>query len=321
MKLRYILKALAVLTAVAGSTFHGFQAAAADFPSKTIKLVVPFNAGGGQDRWARMMASSAIDYLGQAIHVQNRAGAGGAVGWRYMLSQPADGHTIYFGSLSPMIAAVTEPSSPIKVTDVKVVGFVSDFNVHIMTKTGSENDSWDKIVKFAKANPGKLNLGGTLAQVMGAAHIFRQAGIEVTIVPYPGTSKAVADLLGGHISLAAVTPATVLSVGDKAKSILNVGARPDSKEFVKKAGGRTPWVGDLGFKGLSQPRWLGVHPDTSDEAVAKLAAGFKAILDDKAVAKLVKAVGEEIYFADTKEARETFAELIDNIKANQGLLK
>ncbi len=177
------------------------------------------------------------------------------------------------------------------------------------------------MVKYAKSNPGKLNIGGTLAQTMGAANIFRQAGVDITIVPYPGTSKAVADLLGGHITLAVVTPATVLSVGDKAKSILNIGSRPDSKAFVKKAGYKAPWVGDLGLKALVQPRWLGVHPNTSDEIAAKLAAGFKAILADKAVKRLIKAVGEEIHFTDTKQAQAIYAELIENIKENQSLIK
>lgn len=321
MRIKRLITTVAALAALMFTSFAADQAVAAEFPSKTIKFVVPYNSGGGQDRWARILSSSAIDHLGQALHVQNRPGAGGAVGWRYLLDQPADGHTIYLGSLSPMIASVTEPDSPMKAADVKIVAFISNFNVHILSQPNGKYDSWEKVVAAAKANSGKITLGGTLAQTMGSAHIFRQAGIDITIVPYPGTSKAVTDLLGGHVDLAAVTPATVVSVGDKAKSILNIGPRPDSKRFIKEAGYSAPWVGDMGMKGMTQPRWIGVHPDTPDEVVAKLAAGLKSILEDKAVQKLVKAVGEEIYFTDTNEAQAIYAELIEDIKANQGLMK
>ena len=315
-----LLMAVIAVT-VCAAMFSTLPAKAEEFPSKTIKFVVPYSAGGGQDRWARVLASSAIDHLGQPLHVQVRAGAGGAVGWRYLLDQPADGHTIMIGSLSPMIAAMTEPNSPIKVNDIKMVCVISDFNVHIMALPDSEFTSWEKVAAYAKANPGKLTLGGTLAQTLGAAAVFDQAEMDLTLVPYPGTSKAVADLLGGHIDLAVVTPATVISLGDKATSILNIGTRPDSEAFEKQAGKKVQWVGDVGYKGLAQPRWVGVHPDTPDDVVATLASGFTAILEDKSVKRLISNLGEEIYFSDTAEAAQTYQDLVDAIEKYGSLLK
>ncbi len=317
----YRLLMAVVAVTVCTAVFSALPARAEEFPSKTIKLVVPYSAGGGQDRWARVLASSAIDHLGQALHVQVRAGAGGAVGWRYLLDQPADGHTIMIGSLSPMIAAMTEPNSPIKATDIKMVCVISDFNVHVMARPDSEFTSWEKVAAYAKANPGKLTLGGTLAQILGAAAVFDQADLDLTLVPYPGTSKAVADLLGGHIDLAVVTPATVISLGEKATSILNIGSRPDNEAFEKQAGKKVQWVGDLGYKGLAQPRWIGVHPDTPDDRIAKLAAGFTAILDDKSVKRLISNLGEEIYFSDTAEAGQTYQDLVQAIEKYGSLLK
>jgi tripartite-type tricarboxylate transporter receptor subunit TctC len=316
-----LTKILGLATAAAMTLGAAMTAQAADFPSKTIKFVVPYSAGGGQDRWARIMASSAIDHLGQALHVQNRPGAGGAVGWKYLMDQPADGHTIYLGSLSPMIAAVGDANSPMKASDVKIVSFISDFNVHVLTRAGGDIDSWDKLVAAAKANPGKLTLGGTLAQVMGAASIFDQAGLDVTLIPYPGTSKAVTDMLGGHIDFAAVTPATTISTGDKGVPLMNIGPRKDGSVFVKAYGKEVPWAGDLGLKGLVQPRWIAVHPDTPDELVAKISAGLNALLSDKGVDRLVKAVGEEVYYTDTAEAQKTYDELIVSITKYLPLLK
>ena len=291
------------------------------FPTKTIKFVVPYSAGGGQDQWSRILASAAIDHLGQAMHVQIRAGAGGAIGWRYLLDQPADGHTIMIGSLSPMIAVMTEPKSPIKVNDIKMVCIVSDFNVHIMALPNSDFDSWEKVVAYTKANPGKLTIGGTLAQSLGMASILKQANLDATVVPYPGTSKAVADMLGGHISLAVVTPATVTSLGDKAVSILNIGIRPDSDAFAKAVGKKVPWVGDKGLKGLAQPRWIGVHPNTPDDRVARLAQGFEAILKDKSTTRLIEKLGEEVIFSGTADANATYQDLIEAIEKYAKLLK
>ncbi len=307
--------------AIGAAALMSVPAAAEDFPSETIKFVVPYSAGGGQDRWARVLASTAFDHFGQGMHVQVRAGAGGSVGWKYLKGHPADGHTIMIGSLSPMISVMTEANSPIKVNDIKMVCIVSDFNVHLLGQPNSDFDSWNKIAAFAKANPGKLTIGGTLAQTLGAAAVFSQAKLDVTIVPYPGTSKAVADLLGGHISLAVVTPATTVSLGEKAVPVLNVGARPDSDAFVKQYGKKIQWVGDLGYKGLAQPRWIGVHPDTPDDRVAKLAAGFKATLEDKSVKLLISNLGEEIIFADTAEAQATYQELVEAIEKHAKLLK
>ena len=312
----------AVAAAAIGATaIMSAPASAEDFPSETIKFVVPYSAGGGQDRWARVLASTAFDHFGQGMHVQVRAGAGGSVGWNYLKHLPADGHTIMIGSLSPMISVMTEPNSPIKIDDIKVVCVVSDFNVHMMSLPNSEFDTWEKLVEYAKANPGKLTVGGTLAQTLGAAAVFSQAKIDVTIVPYPGTSKAVADLLGGHISLAVVTPATTVSLGDKAVPVINIGARPDSEAFVKQYGKKIAWVGDYGYKGLSQPRWIGVRPDTPDDRIARLAAGFKATVADKSVKRLVSNLGEEIIFSDTAEANQMFQDLVEAIDKHAKLIK
>lgn len=317
---RSVLKGAAAMAAAAGVA-GPLSANAADFPSQTIKFVVPYSAGGGQDRWARMMSTTAIDHFGQALHVQSRPGAGGAVGWRYLLDQPADGHTIMIGSLSPMIAAMTEPNAPMGVDDIRMVAVVSDFNVHLLVRPDGKFDSWDKVKAYAEANPGQLTVGGTLAQCLSAANLFSQANLEVNIIPYPGTSAAVTDLLGGHIDSAVATPATVESVGDNAVSVLNLGARPDSETFVKNVGYTVPWLGDLGFKGISQPRWIGVHPDTPDDVVARLEAGFKSILEDKSTAQLISKVGEEIIFSGTAEAQATYSDLVGVIESNGDLLK
>ncbi|SNY91132.1 Tripartite-type tricarboxylate transporter, receptor component TctC [Cohaesibacter sp. ES.047] len=321
MKRRLFIGLAAATLAIAGTSFTSQAQDASAFPEKSIQFVVPYSAGGGQDRWARMVSSGASSHFGHSLNVEVRAGAGGTIGWRYLLDQPADGYTIMIGSLSPMISVLSEPNSPIKIDDIKIVNILSDFNPHVMTLPGGGFESWDKMKAYAEENPGKLTVGGTLAQALAAAAVFKEAGLDATFIPYPGTSAAVTDMLGGHIDAAVVTPATAVSLGEKAIPVLNVGNQQNSENLTKDLGVQVPWVGDLGYQGVAQPRWIGVHPDTPDELVAKLEAGLKATLDDKSVASLIKNIGEEVIYSDTAKAQATYDRLINVVKENLSLMQ
>ena len=294
---------------------------AAGYPTKPIKFIVPYSAGGGQDQWAHIVASGAPSHVGQPIIVEVRAGAGGTVGWKYLLEQPADGYTIMIGSLSPMIAVLSEKNAPMGIHDIKIVDILSDFNPQIMAHPGSKLTSWDQVKQYATANPGKLTIGGTLAQILGAAAVFDEAKLKATFVPYPGTSAAVTDMLGRHIDLAVVTPATSVSLGPKAVPILNVGNQANSKRLTHDLGRKVPWVGDLGYHGVSQPRWVGIHPKTPEAIIDKLDKGLKATLADKSVTKLIKNIGEEIIYSDRAKAQATYDHLVGIIQKYLTLLK
>ena len=315
------LMASGMLLAAAGQGSAKEASAAADYPSKIIRFIVPYSAGGGQDQWARIVSSVASTHLGQPMNVEVRSGAGGTIGWKYLLEQPADGYTIMIGSLSPMISILSEANSPIDINDIRMVSILSDFNPQVMSRPGAEWDSWDKLKAYGEANPGKLTVGGTLAQALSAASVFMQAGVDATFIPYPGTTAAVTDMLGGHISFSVVTPATAISLGEKAVPILNVGNQANSEVLSKNLGRKVPWAGDLGYQGVSQPRWIGVHPDTPDEIVAKLDAGIKAMLDDPSVKKLIHNVGEEIIYSDHETAQITYDRLVSVIKKILPLLQ
>ena len=294
---------------------------AGSYPKKPITFVVPYSAGGGQDQWAHIVASGAYSHVGQPINVEVRPGAGGTVGWKYLLEQPADGYTIMIGSLSPMIAVLSEKNAPMSVHDIKIVDILSDFNPQIMAHPDSKLTSWEKVKKYAMANPGKLTVGGTLAQTLGAAAVLDEAKLNATFVPYPGTSAAVTDMLGHHIDLAVVTPATAVSLGPKAVPILNVGNQANSKRLTHDLGRQVPWVGDLGYHGVSQPRWVGIHPKTPDAIVKKLDKGIKATLADKSVKKLISNIGEEIIYSDQAKGQATYDHLVGIIQKYLPLLR
>lgn len=306
--------------AVGALALSATAATAQDFPTDDIQFVVPYSAGGGQDRWARVIASGGNAEFGHPINVEVRPGAGGTVGWKYVLDQPSDGHTIFIGSLTPMIAVMSEDGAPMKIDDVKIVSIVSDFNSYLIVREDSEVGDWEALKTSAVSNPGALTVGGTLSQVLAAASAFEQAGLEVNLIPYPGTSEAVTDMLGGHIDVAVGTPATVTSLTGEAKAILNLGARPNSEEQTAEMG-EVPWVGDMGMTGMAQPRYIGVHPDTPDDVVARLDAGLSAILEDKSIAQLVSSIGEQVIYSGHKEAQATYDQLKSVIEKNLSLLQ
>ncbi|MEQ9126094.1 MAG: tripartite tricarboxylate transporter substrate-binding protein, partial [Alphaproteobacteria bacterium] len=174
---------LALAAAAALGLAAPLPAAAEGYPSGTIKTVVPFGAGGGTDRWARVMSSGAFDVLGHGMHVQNRGGAGGTIGWKYMLDQPADGHTILLASPTPIMAALMEKNPPFDPKDVQVAAYYSVMKPTLVGAKGGDFDSWEKLVAYLKdENNKKLTIGGTITQLLGPASLLAQLGLENRVI-------------------------------------------------------------------------------------------------------------------------------------------
>lgn len=302
---------------IAVSLFLGSGLAqAAEYPNKTITWVAAFGAGGGTDRWARILSMVAIDVLGQATHVRNMPGASGVVAWKHILEQPADGYTIYHASSTPVLGLLSEKDAPFGPDKLKVVAYVSQFRSILMAQPGKEWSDWNSFKSYAKANPGKLSIGGTLSLLLGVAVILEQEGLKVNYVPYASTGKAMADFLGGHVSAGVGTASTALTlVPEKAVAVLNTSALP-LPESVSKSLGNPPLASKLGYKGaINFPNLVGVHPDTPDEIADLLSTKIGEILAHKSVKRLVKKIGEEIIYVPRKEATGKFNQMVIDMKA------
>ena len=315
---RYLLLTVASIF-VAGFILAGFaSSAAAAYPEKMISYIVIFKAGGGTDRWARILSSGAIDNFGQAWHVINVPGADGIVGWRRALKAKADGYTIVQGSSTPVIALVKEEKPPISPYDIKIACYVSAFRSILVAKPGKPWSTWEGLLKYGKANPGKLTIGGTQSHLMGQANIFDQAGVKATMVPYDSTADAISDFLGGHTKLAPLTFTTASTiVPEEAVAVINTSTIP----IKKKGFENVPFAKDLGFKGMSFPRWIGVHPDTPDEIVKAISERVGKMLKDKSVAKLIKKIGEEIIFVPYPQVQEEYKNMVEGMKRAVKLLQ
>jgi len=313
-----ILVCVIVLAFVLGSL--GRDEAYGKFPEKMITVIVPFKAGGGGDRWSRVLSTKAIDYFGQPWHVVNYPGASATVGWKELLSRPADGYTIQYGSYTPVIAALREEKPPIDISYIKVVCYLSPMRTILVGKPGAEWSTWEGLKAYAQKDPGKITMGGTSAFCLSAAYLFDQAGLEVNIVPYASTADAVADFLGGHINMLLASVSTVKPlIPEKGVGVVNTSEVPIPKMHKQLV--TVPSAKDLGYEGMAMPRYISIHPKTPDETVDFISQKIGELLKDKAVKSLLKKMGEEIWFVPRAEAQKDYNGMVEKIGKAVKLMK
>ena len=194
-----LISMLAIAMAFTAST-----ARAAEYPTRPIKLVVPYAAGGPTDVLARLVA----DYLGrdlkQATVVENKPGAQGAIAAELVSRADPDGYTLFVTAASIMVLNPLLykklPYDPQK--DLKMLSIVTDLPVVLEVHPSVPAKTVQEFVAYAKANPGKLNYGsaGVGSTIHLAGEMFKQiAGVDMTHIPYKGAGPALTDLLSGNI--------------------------------------------------------------------------------------------------------------------------
>jgi tripartite-type tricarboxylate transporter receptor subunit TctC len=197
-------KLLQICAAIAFLAHLGGYASAQDtWPSRTISMVVPFPAGGNADLIAREIAQALTEKLGKTVIVENRAGAAGNIGGAYVAKSKPDGYTLLFSTPSPLalnkLMYKTLSFDPEQ--DFSPIVLVAKSPLIIVAKAGGFSTLKD-LITFAKANPGKLNIGhpgnGTLGHIT-LEFLQKLGGVKVTEVPYRGTTPLMTDLLGGQI--------------------------------------------------------------------------------------------------------------------------
>lgn len=183
----------------------GGQASAQSFPSKNIRIVVPFGAGGAGDLTARIVAAEMSQSLGQSVVIENRPGAGGVVAAEAVARADPDGHTLFLMSNGTAVTAGLFKSLPYDtLKDFAPVSTLGTFDLVVLVPADSPFKTLGELVSFAKANPNKLNVGsiniGSTQNL--AAELFKSsAAIDVQIVPFNGTPALIGALRGGQVDL------------------------------------------------------------------------------------------------------------------------
>lgn len=234
------------------------QSGSSTFPSKPIRLVVPFAPGGPADALGRLVGAELATALAQPVIVDNRAGAGGAIGADLVAKAAPDGHTLLMSNVGDTIAVSLHRNLPYdyarQFTPVSLLAS-TPFVLVVHPSIAAQNVS--ELIQLAKAKPGTLSFGSAGVGVGShlAGELFKQmAGINIVHVPYKGQAPATADLLGGQISFMFNSPVTSLPQVQSGKlRALAVTSR------TRLAGAPAiPTVAESGLPGFDAGTWFAI---------------------------------------------------------------
>ena len=276
--IRPLIAALALFAAAVSPRAIAQQ----DYPSKPIRIVAPFAAGGATDIMARIIAQKLTESLGQPVIIDNRPGAGGGIGTAAVAKSPADGYTIVFGNLAPN---AINPSIYTNLQydagkDFAPISVVATVPLILVTPSSSPARSVQELIALVKSAPGKLNFGspgmGSVAHVVGEMFNI-MAGTRVTHVPYKGGAPAVQATLTGEV---AMMFATVISANPHIKSgkLRALGITSATRSPVAPD---IPTIAESGLPGFEVDVWFGLlAPAATPRAIVeRLAHEVRRALD------------------------------------------
>lgn len=250
----------AIFAAVlAGLLGFAAQAPAQSFPTRPVRIIVPNPPGGTTDVLARLISADLGTRLGQPVVIENRAGASGTIGSDAVAKATPDGHMMVMGhaashATSPAMIK-NLPYDPVK--DFAPVTLVASVNNVIIVDPAVPAKSVKELIELARKQPGKLvfGSGGNGAITHLAGEIFKQtAGVNLTHVPYKGSSQAMADLLGGHIQLMFENlPGAIGNIRGGKLRALAVLSEKRSASFPD-----LPTIGEAGLPGAEAVSWFGL---------------------------------------------------------------
>ena len=184
---------------------------AAGWPSRPVRLVVPFPPGGSNDVIARPLAERMGARIGQPVVVENRPGAGGAIGAGQVAQAPADGHTLLLSSLSFVTASIVQRTGWDPEGSFDAITTLARAPFFLMVNPAVPAQGVLDLVRLAKARPGDLNYGSSGAGGINhfiSEYFCQRAGVRLSHIPYRGTAPAVTDLVAGHIQVMITTVAS-----------------------------------------------------------------------------------------------------------------
>jgi len=281
-----LLRRSFILAALAISTW-ALPAYAQPLPGRAIKIVVPFGAGGVADLTARIVAQKMSDNMGQPVVIENKPGAGGIVAGDTVAKADSDGHTLLLMSNGTAVSAGLFKALPYDtVKDFAPISTLGFFDIAVVVPQNSPYKTLPELLAFARANPGKLNIGtinvGSTQNL--SAELFKStANIQAQIVPFNGTPAVITALRGGQID-AAVEILSPMLPQIQANAISALAVFGDKRSVVLKD---VPTAAQSGLANFSAASWnaLAAPAKTPKDVVARLNREVKAALDSPDVKK------------------------------------
>lgn len=272
------------------------------YPEKSVRLIVPWPAGGGADAVGRAVAHALTTALGKAVYVENVAGAGGNIGTQQFIRSAPDGYTLLLAtsstnSANPYLYKKTG-FDPIK--DFAPIASVAIIPSVLVVPASSPFKSPKDIIAAAKASPGKLSYGsgGVGASAHLAGELFKSvAKIDVTHVPYKGSGPALTDVMGGQLDFMLDTGAFSHIKGGKIRALAV--ATTKRQPLIPDV----PTFEELGFKGMIMNAWYGVAAPagTPPAVITRVNAAVNKALQSGELAKRLADIGGEVQAGSAEE--------------------
>jgi tripartite-type tricarboxylate transporter receptor subunit TctC len=261
-----------VLSSMVAGALPWLPAQAQEFPARGVKIVVAGPPGGGTDYVARLIAEKLAARWKQSVVVENRAGASGIIGTKYVMGMPADGYVVMLGHVAThaIVPALHHPPPYDAVRDFTPISLVATAPDVLVVGAQSPLKSIQDLVNLARERPGAVTYGSPgvgLPQHLTGFMLGKTAGVQMRHVPYKGSTPALADLMGGHIHAMFVTPGAVMSLVREGRvRPLAVTSGRRSKLLPE-----VPSVSEVGFAALERDGWFGMFgPAGMSQSVLQL---------------------------------------------------
>lgn len=288
--MRRIVPAFMIAIALAA----GAKAAMAEeFPSHTVRIIVPYAAGGPSDTGARLVTDGLSRELGKPVVIENRGGGGGLNGTEAFLAGELDGHTMLLGGIAPLtIIPWSKKVSYVAERDFVPIGTVWRSAQTLVVRPTLGVKTMAEFIAYTKANPGKVTIGsagiGTVSH-LGSELLQREAGIKLVHVPFRSTSESMPMLIGGQIDGLFGDAASVAPQVRAGKAIAIGVAAPQRSPALPD----TPTIGEAGYPTVEAEGWHGlvVSSKTPPENVKRLRDALSAVQRDPAYQARLKQQG------------------------------
>jgi tripartite-type tricarboxylate transporter receptor subunit TctC len=284
-----LVAALAALTLFIGAP--GSAPAQSDYPSRPIRIVIGFAAGGGNDIFARLVGQKLSDLLGKPVVVENRPGAGGRLAAEYVAHQPADGYTLLVGASGAMsIAAAIYPDLSYQPTQTFTpLAMIASFPLFMVIAADHPAKTLKDVVAWAKAHPDKANYATTSPAFTITTELLKlKSGMPGVAIPYRSSNDMILSVIGGQTMTAiADGPPTVPMVkAGKVKAVAVTGAER-SAELPD-----VPSMAEAGYPAVDIHLWSGLFAPAATPAVivAKLQKALSEAIRDPGVAEKLRAM-------------------------------
>ncbi len=286
-------RAIPSITAVVCSALLASAAVAADWPSKPVRFIVPYTAGGGTDIVARMIGARLSELYKQPFLIENRPGGSGTIGGDVVLKAPADGHTVLFESQSIAVTPAIRKELPYDVLTAFQPVAQTVTQAFIIVSTASlPVKSLRDVVALAKTRPGGLNAAVSGSGTLLSAEFFKlAANTPLTVISYKGGSQAAVALISGEVDIGFIdipSIATQISAGKVHAQAVTTGKRirllPD-----------VPTVAEAGVSDYKVEGWLGVFvaAGTPPDIVERISKEIRASVTSPEISARIIQLGGE----------------------------